>query len=92
MESCYYAVNGIKMHVRVSEETLRLLDPQTLQIEQDKLQDNLIEGRPIVVLVHGLVVASTYMEGLAKELAAWFPVFVPELPGFETYFILPLIF
>lgn len=81
MESRYYVVNGIRMHVRVSEETCRLLDPQTQRVKDDKLHDNLVEGRPIVVLVHGLVVASKYMEGLATELAAWFPVFVPELPG-----------
>lgn len=35
-----------------------------------------------IVLIHGLIVASTYMEPLALSLSPWFPVFVPDLPGF----------
>lgn len=37
---------------------------------------------PPVVLVHGLVVASTYLMPTAARLAERFRVFVPELPGF----------
>ena len=47
---------------------------------------------PPVVLVHGQVVSSRYMEPLAERLAARTRVFVPDLPGFgksakprETY-------
>jgi 2-hydroxy-6-oxonona-2,4-dienedioate hydrolase len=37
--------------------------------------------RPPIVLVHGLLVSSRYMVPLAQRLAAWYPVFVPDLPG-----------
>ncbi|WP_244143457.1 alpha/beta fold hydrolase [Paraburkholderia sacchari] len=37
---------------------------------------------PPVVLVHGLVVSSRYMEPLAQILARDFDVFAPDLPGF----------
>lgn len=38
--------------------------------------------RPAVVLVHGLVVASSYMVPTAELLASDFRVFAPDLPGF----------
>jgi 2-hydroxy-6-oxonona-2,4-dienedioate hydrolase len=38
--------------------------------------------RPLVVLVHGLVVSGRYMEPLAEALAPRVPVLVPDLPGF----------
>lgn len=37
---------------------------------------------PVIVLVHGLVVSSRYMVGLARELARTHRVFAPDLPGF----------
>jgi 2-hydroxy-6-oxonona-2,4-dienedioate hydrolase len=37
---------------------------------------------PIAVLVHGLVVSSSYMVPLVKCLAAHYRVFAPDLPGF----------
>ena len=40
------------------------------------------EGRPAVVLVHGLVVSSRYMVPAAERLAAHYRVYVPDLPGF----------
>ncbi len=40
------------------------------------------ENRPPVVLVHGLVVSSRYMEPLAAALGRHFRVFAPDLPGF----------
>lgn len=38
--------------------------------------------RPLVVLVHGLVVSGRYMEPLARALSSHVPVLVPDLPGF----------
>jgi pimeloyl-ACP methyl ester carboxylesterase len=38
--------------------------------------------RPPVVLVHGLVVSSRYMEPLAAVLGREFDVYAPDLPGF----------
>jgi pimeloyl-ACP methyl ester carboxylesterase len=40
------------------------------------------EGGPVIVLVHGLVVSSRYMEGLAALLGETFEVHAPDLPGF----------
>ena len=41
-----------------------------------------LESRPAVVLVHGLVVSSRYMLPVAERLAAYYRVYVPDLPGF----------
>ncbi len=38
--------------------------------------------RPPLILVHGMVVASTYMLPLAQRLANDFRVYVPDLPGY----------
>ncbi|MFP4890187.1 alpha/beta fold hydrolase [Paraburkholderia sp. EG304] len=48
----------------------------------DATATNTLAARPPVILVHGLVVSSRYMEPLALALARWFPVFAPDLPGF----------
>lgn len=85
MESCYYTVNGLRIHVRVSKEAFQLLDPCTHCVNEERLKLPLMQNRPIVVLVHGLVVASTYMELLATHLAPWCPVFVPDLPGISFF-------
>src|ERR671910_2246631 len=47
-----------------------------------RLGDRPTEGRPPVVLVHGLVVSSRYMVPTLKRLAAYHRVYAPELPGF----------
>jgi pimeloyl-ACP methyl ester carboxylesterase len=39
-------------------------------------------GRMPVVLVHGLVISSRYMEPLARSLSSALPVLAPDLPGF----------
>ena len=39
-------------------------------------------GRTPIVLVHGLSVSSAYMVPVAELLAADFPVYAPDLPGF----------
>jgi pimeloyl-ACP methyl ester carboxylesterase len=39
-------------------------------------------GRPPVVLVHGLVISSRYMEPLAAALSPYLRVLAPDLPGF----------
>ena len=40
------------------------------------------EGRPTVVLVHGLIVSSRYMVPTQKELARHYRIYAPDLPGF----------
>lgn len=40
------------------------------------------DGRPTIVLVHGLVVSSLYMVPTAEILAGSFRVYSPDLPGF----------
>jgi 2-hydroxy-6-oxonona-2,4-dienedioate hydrolase len=40
------------------------------------------QGRPAVVLVHGLVVSGRYMVPAAERLAAHYRIYVPDLPGF----------
>lgn len=39
-------------------------------------------GSPLIVLVHGMVVSSRYMEPLARHLAPYARVHVPDLPGY----------
>ncbi|KAI9372359.1 hypothetical protein BJX61DRAFT_542768 [Aspergillus egyptiacus] len=46
------------------------------------LQSEAYYERPPVVLVHGMVVASSYLQDLGRHLAPWFRVFIPDLPGF----------
>lgn len=44
------------------------------------------EGRPIVLLIHGLVVASRYMVPTAERIAPFCRVYAPDLPGYgESY-------
>ncbi len=40
------------------------------------------EGRPAVVLVHGLIVSSRYMIPALKRLARHYRIYAPDLPGF----------
>ncbi|EEP82811.1 predicted protein [Uncinocarpus reesii 1704] len=49
---------------------------------EQTLQSEAYYGRLPVVLVHGMVVASSYMHDLGRHLAPWFRVFIPDLPGF----------
>ncbi|OQE16047.1 hypothetical protein PENFLA_c029G03308 [Penicillium flavigenum] len=46
------------------------------------LQSEAYYERPPVVLIHGMVVASSYLHNLGRHLAPWFRVFIPDLPGF----------
>jgi 2-hydroxy-6-oxonona-2,4-dienedioate hydrolase len=39
-------------------------------------------GTPVVVLVHGSGLSGRYMIPTAERLAADYPVYVPDLPGF----------
>ena len=41
-----------------------------------------LESCPAVVLVHGLVVSSRYMLPVAEQLAPYYRVYAPDLPGF----------
>ncbi len=45
-------------------------------------EDRSPEGRPAVILVHGLVVSSRYMVPTLKRLAPDYRVYAPDLPGF----------
>lgn len=45
------------------------------------LQSEAYYERHPVVLVHGMVVASSYMHDLGRQLAPWFRIFIPDLPG-----------
>ncbi len=38
--------------------------------------------KPVIVLVHGLVISSLYMVPTARRLAPFYPVLSPDLPGF----------
>ena len=40
------------------------------------------DGRPVVILVHGLSVSSRYMIPTAEHLAPHYRVYAPDLPGF----------
>lgn len=40
------------------------------------------EGAPVVILVHGLVVSSRYMVPTLSNLAPYYRVYAPDLPGF----------
>ncbi len=45
-------------------------------------EDRSPEGRPAVILVHGLVVSSRYMVPTLRQLAPHYRVYAPDLPGF----------
>jgi len=44
--------------------------------------DQVPRGTLPVVLVHGIGVSSSYLIPTAEQLARWYPVLVPDLPGF----------
>jgi 2-hydroxy-6-oxonona-2,4-dienedioate hydrolase len=46
--------------------------------------DPLPPDAPVVILVHGMVVASRYMEPTAERLATFCRVYVPDMPGYGT--------
>ena len=52
-----------------------------LSILSFSLAGNPYYNRTPVVLIHGMVVASTYLTPLAEQLAPWLQVFAPDLPG-----------
>lgn len=45
-------------------------------------ETNAAKGRPPIVLVHGLSMSSRYMVPIARQLAANYNVYAPDLPGF----------
>ena len=53
-----------------------------LQIHYRTSKEVVPEGRPTVVLVHGLIVSSRYMVPTLKRLARHYRVYAPDLPGF----------
>lgn len=64
---------------RQSENTFIYINIYTIKIMLN-LGDRYYERLP-VVLIHGMVVASTYLTPLFEQLAPWFQVFAPDLPG-----------
>jgi 2-hydroxy-6-oxonona-2,4-dienedioate hydrolase len=53
-----------------------------LQIHYRTSKKVVPEGRPAVVLVHGLMVSSRYMVPTLKRLARHYRTYAPDLPGF----------
>jgi pimeloyl-ACP methyl ester carboxylesterase len=53
-----------------------------LQIHYRTSKEVVPEGRPKVVLVHGLIVSSRYMVPTLKRLARHYRIYAPDLPGF----------
>jgi 2-hydroxy-6-oxonona-2,4-dienedioate hydrolase len=53
-----------------------------LQIHYRTSKEVVPEGRPAVVLVHGLMVSSRYMVPTLKRLARHYRTYAPDLPGF----------
>ena len=45
------------------------------------LEGDVPEGRPAVVLVHALIVSSRYMVHILKQLARYYWIYAPDLPG-----------
>lgn len=89
LQSTFYHVSGYEsdLHVLTSpippfprRDTL----PATSNAfkREQILQSEAYYERLPVVLVHGMVVASSYMHDLGRHLAPWFRVFIPDLPGF----------
>jgi pimeloyl-ACP methyl ester carboxylesterase len=67
--SRFVCVRGLRMHYRMGEPGQQAPSQAATPL-------------PTVVLVHGQVVSSRYMEPLAEVLAERARVFVPDLPGF----------
>ena len=89
LQSTWYHVPGYKsdLHVLTSPTPpfprLDALSAASDAFEREQiLQAEAYYGRLPVVLVHGMVVASSYMHDLGRQLAPWFRVFIPDLPGF----------
>ena len=53
-----------------------------LQIQYRTSKEVVPEGRPAVVLVHGLIVSSRYMVPTLKQLSHHYRTYAPDLPGF----------
>ena len=89
LKSTLYHVPGYRsdLHVLTSPTPpfprLDALSAASDAFEREQiLQAEAYHGRLPVVLVHGMVVASSYMHDLGRQLAPWFRVFIPDLPGF----------
>ncbi|RJE23339.1 TAP-like protein [Aspergillus sclerotialis] len=88
LKSTYYQVPGYEsdIHALVSPippiPQRTVPKPTTTFSHEQFLQHEAYHSRPPVILVHGMVVASTYMHDLGRHLAPWFRVFIPDLPGF----------
>ena len=54
----------------------------SLRIHYRTSKEVVSEGRPTVVLVHGLIVSSRYMVPTLMQLARHYRIYAPDLPGF----------
>ncbi|KAF7174055.1 hypothetical protein CNMCM6106_008144 [Aspergillus hiratsukae] len=94
LQSTFYHVPGYEsdLHALTSpippfprcedEKTLSEMTSSDAFKREQFLQSEAYYERPPVVLVHGMVVASSYLHDLGRHLAPWFRVFIPDLPGF----------
>lgn len=89
LQSTFYHVPGYESDIHAltspipafpKRDALSAIDDM-FQREQ-LLSSEAYHQRPPVILVHGMVVASSYMHDLGRHLAPWFRVFIPDLPGF----------
>jgi 2-hydroxy-6-oxonona-2,4-dienedioate hydrolase len=57
-------------------------DVRGLSMHARMAADLMTAGAPPIVLVHGFVISSRYMVPAAEQLAQYYPVYAPDLPGF----------
>lgn len=89
LQSTFYHVPGYESDIHVltspvpsfSRHDVLSATDDSFQREQ-LLKFEAYHQRSPVILVHGMVVASSYMHDLGRHLAPWFRVFIPDLPGF----------
>jgi pimeloyl-ACP methyl ester carboxylesterase len=89
LQSTFYDVPGYKSRLHVLTSPIppfphsHAVSGASDAFERETiLQAEAYHGRLPVVLVHGMVVASSYMHDLGRQLAPWLRVFIPDLPGF----------
>ena len=88
LKSTYYQVPGYESDIHALVSPIPPIpqhpipNPTNPFTHEHFLQHEAYHNRPPIILVHGMVVASTYMHDLGRHLAPWFRIFIPDLPGF----------
>lgn len=72
----------VDKHQEEVEPISRWTSVDGLQIHYRTSEEVAPEGRPAVILVHGLIVSSRYMIPTLKRLARHYRTYAPDLPGF----------